>query len=195
LDFANEPKVEIPGEGYFQSYWKGRFSVFQNKSKYSNFVTALNTEREKIDDVVSNISINLRSAEYKTDNLPEALSKFCFDLEEFLKAQTQAKMPYPHPPFDDLKQRKVFTERKDVWRTAVKRAQEVVSSKDFMSVLTFNSRTLKEVESMLDITLKYISLIEKDLAFHNERFEKEGDPDALAKTLLDTLENIEKIGS
>jgi UDP-2,3-diacylglucosamine pyrophosphatase LpxH len=195
LDFANNARIEIPGEEYLQSYWKSRFGIFQNKGRYNNFAEALAAEREAIAEVVNNISFNLRSVEYETDNLPEALSEFCSDLNELVKAQTDAKMPYPYQPFEELKAKKVFSEKKDVWRTAVKTAQEVISSNEIMSVLRFSPQNLKEAETAIDTATKYISLVEKDVAFHQERFEKEGDPDELTANLLSSLEKIEAMRS
>lgn len=191
LGFASNAKIEIPGDEYFQSYWKSRFGIFQNKSRYNNFAETLAAEREAIAEVINNISFNLRSVDYNTDNLPDALSEFCSDLNELVKAQTDAKMPYPYPPFDELKTKKVFADKKDVWRTAVKNAQELIVSNEIMSVLRFSPRNLKEADTAIEIATKYISLVEKDVAFHQERFEKEGDPDELSAKLLDSLGKIE----
>jgi hypothetical protein len=193
LDFAAQPKIEIPGEDYFQSYWKSRFSVLQNKNKYSNFVTALEAERSAIDEVVRNIRFNLRRVGYNTDQLHDAISEFCSDLNDLLITQKEAKTFYPYDPFDRLMKDKIFTERKNVWRTAVKNAEEVAAGDDLMQVMKFDSQNLVEVDRSLAIALEYIAIIEKDIETQNENLNKEGDPLLLEENLLKTLEEIENL--
>ena len=193
LDFAAEPKIEIPGEDYFKTPWKSRFSVFQNKNRYANFAVVLEAERKAIDEMVGSIRFNLRSVGYNTDQLPDAIGEFCFDLNELIKSQTEAKMPHPYPPFDELKANKVYTERKDVWRTAVKNAEELAAGNDLMQVIKFDSRNLVEADRSLAIALDYISIIERDIETQNENFNKENDPLLLEENLLKTLEEIENL--
>lgn len=195
LDFANEPKIQIPDSDYFQGFWKGRYQIFQNKGKYADIAAALQAEREAIAEVVDKIDDLLRSVEYETENLPDAIIEFCNDLNELVKAQTDARMPHPFQPFDELKTKKAFAERKDVWRTAVKTAQEVVADSELMSVLRFNPQNLKEAEDSLAIAVPYVSMIETEVANRRSHFEKEGDPDILAESLLDSLEKIELMRS
>lgn len=195
LDFAAAPKIQIPPSDYFQGFWKGRYQIFQAKSKYADFAAALQAERDAIGDVVDEIAGLLRSVEYDTENLPDAVVAFCNDLNELVKAQTEAKMPNPDEWFDDLKKKKVFVERKDVWRTAVKNAQEVVNDTELMSVLRFNPQILKEAEESIKIAVRYVSIIEKDVENRRRHFEQEGDPDVLAESLLGSLEKIEAMRS
>lgn len=195
LDFANEPKIQIPNSDYIQGFWKGRYQIFQNKGKYADIADALQAEREAIAEVVDKIDDLLRSVEYETENLPDAVIEFCNDLSELVKAQTDARMPHPFQPFDELKTKKAFVERKDVWRTAVKTAQEVVADSELMSVLRFNPQNLKEAEESLAIAVLYVSHVEKDVLNRRSHFEKEGDPDILAESLLNSLEKIESMRS
>lgn len=194
LDFAAAPKIQIPSDDYFQRFWKSRYSAFQNKSRYANFVEALKAERAAIGEVLENIEFGLRGFGYETENLPEALATFCSDLVELLKAQTEAKETHPYTPFEDLG-RGVFANRKDVWQTAVKRAQIVVADDDVIQTLTFNPQTLKEAENALSIAFEYISRVENSVNNRLQNFEQEGDPDLLTAAILVSLENIEQMRS
>jgi hypothetical protein len=194
LDFAAAPKIQILSDDYFQRFWKSRYSTFQNKSKYANFFEALRAERAAIGEVLENIELGLRGFGYDTENLPEALVAFCADLTDLLKTQTEAKETYPYTPFEDLG-RGVFANRKDVWQTAVKRAQIVVAEEDVIQTLTFNPQTLKEAENALSIAFDYVSRVENYVKNRLQNFEQEGDPDLLKAAIFESLENIEQMRS
>lgn len=191
LEFIAAPKIQIPSDDYFQKFWKSRYSTFQNKSRYANFVEALQAERVAISEVLENIELGLRGFNYDTENLPDALAAFCSDLVELLKAQTEAKETYPYTPFDELG-RKVFVTREEVWQTAVKRAQIVVTDENINQTLTFNPQPLKEAENALSIAFDYVSRVENYVKNRLQNFEQEGDPDLLKAAIFESLENIEQ---
>lgn len=194
LDFAAAPKIQIPSDDYFQRFWKSRYSTFQSKSRYANFAEALRAERAAIGEVLETIELGLRGFGYDTENLPDTLAAFCSDLIDLLKTQTEAKETYPYTPFDELG-RGTFANRKDVWQTAVKRAQIVVADEDVIQTLTFNPQTLKEAENALSIAFDYVSRVENYVKNRLQNFEQEGDPDLLKAAIFESLENIEQMRS
>lgn len=193
LDFATAPDIRIPTEEYHQRYWKSRYAIFQNKTKYTGFLDALKTERTAISETVENIESLLKKLDYNTKNLSDILEAFCEDFIELLKVQVDAKEIEPFAPLNELGNAKYFASRKDVWQTAVKRAQIVITEGDAIQTLTFNPRTLKEAENAISIAFEYISRVDIRVTTRLQQFEEEGDPDLLETTILNSLENIEKM--
>lgn len=188
---GNTVGIELPPEDYYKEYWSSRYDTFERMSQYSNLVSALEQERAAIGDVIDSIRLIVKSAEYDTQDLPEALIYFCTDLAEVYNAQktTQVFVP-PDPTFEDLAKRNVFSERKGVWATAVKNAQAVAESEDPLQVLLFDAQTLLEVRDSLAAASQYLARVEREVEDQLAYIEQEGDPDTLKETMIQALDGI-----
>ena len=193
---GNTVAIELPPDDYYNEYWSSRYDTFERMSRYSNLVSVLDQERAAIGDVVDSIMLIVKAAEYDTDDLPEALINFCTDLTEVYNAQktTQVFVP-PDSTFEDLARRKVFTERKAVWATALKNAQAVANSEDPLQVLLFDAQTLLEARDSLAAASQYLSRVEREVEAQLAYIEQEGDPDTLKEAMLQALDGIANLPS
>lgn len=189
--FMGEPAIETLSEDYFQSFWQGRYQIFERMERYADLRGALESERAAIREAVEGVEWSLRSLGYEEDDLPSELLKFCADLVDILSAQKAADIPVPDQAFDELKTRKVFVERKDVWATAVKQAKSIADSDDPVQVMLFDPRVLVEARDSVATAVQYLSRVENlvnDMLIH---IEQEGDPDTLSASILRTLESFD----
>lgn len=189
--YGNAIGIELPPEDYYKEYWSSRYDTFERMAQYANLVSALEEERGAIGDVMDSIRLIVKSAEYDAQDLPEALINFCTDLTEVYNAQktTQVFVP-PDPAFEDLARRKVFSERKAVWATALKNAQAVAEGDDPLQVLLFDAQNLLEVRDSLAAASQYLARLEKEVEAQLAYIEQEGDPDALKEAMIEALDGI-----
>lgn len=191
--YTSDPKISPPGDEYHQDFWQTRYDVFEKAGRYSDLAAALDLERLAISDLVERIASSLHTAGYSAGNLPEALANYCADLAEVLQALRKAKFPVPDKDFDELIRRKVFVERREVWMTAIREAQEVAEAEELMSVMLFDPKNLQEASVCLTVAEKYRSVLEREVEAKLRHIEQEGDPDQLAAELLQSLEAIAAI--
>jgi hypothetical protein len=189
-NFVGDPKVVVPGEEFSKDFWRGRYSIFEGSSHYSGLHDALEQERTAIREHVDNIDYLLRASGYDTEDMPNALLNYCADLLEIINAQKIANLYQPDAAFDDLKTRKVFSERKDVWATSIRQAQGVASGTDLLEVILFDPKTLKEARNSVAVAVNYFSDVEKLANEMLRHIEQEGDPDVLSDSILQTLGEI-----
>jgi hypothetical protein len=189
--FMGEPAIETLSEDYFQSFWQGRYQIFERMERYADLRGALESERAAIREAVEGVEWSLRSLGYEEDDLPGELLKFCADLADVLSAQKAADIPVPDQVFDELKTRRVFVERKDVWATAVKQAKSIADSDDPMQVMLFDPRVLVEARDSVATAVQYLSRVENLVNDMLAHIEQEGDPDTLSASILRTLESFD----
>lgn len=188
--YTNDPQISPPGNDYNKEFWQTRYILFEKAGKYAELTAALDQERSAIGDLVERITWLLRTAGYDTSNMSEALVSYCADLTNTIQAQKKAGLFLPDPAFDELINRKAFVERKEVWATAIRQAQDVAEGADMISVMLFDPKNLKEVSDRLEIAEKYYLRLEKEVEGKLRHIEQEGDPDQLTTELLQTLETI-----
>lgn len=188
--YTGDPQLSPPRDDYYKGFWQTRYLLFQKTGKYAEFAAMLDQERAAIADLAEGITWLLRSAGYNNINVSEALLNYCIDLTSAIQAQKKAGFFLPDSAFDELNNRKIFVERKEVWATAIRQAQEVAESADLMPVLLFDPKNLKEASDCLEIAAKYYLRLEKEVEVKLRHIEQEGDPDQLAAELLQSLEAI-----
>jgi hypothetical protein len=191
--YTNDPKISPPGDEYLKDFWQTRYEVFEKVGKYSDLAVALDQERSAISDLVERIALSLHTAGYSAGNLPEALANYCADLAEVIQSLRKANFPVPDKDFDELTRRKVFVERRAVWMTAIRQAQDVAKAEDLISVMLFDSKNLQEASNCLAIAEKYRSVLEREVEAKLQHIKQEGDPNQLADELLQSLEAIATI--
>jgi len=188
--FIGEPKVVSLTPDFHRDFWQGRYEALARLEQYDRLSEALEKERTAISEVIDSIAWSLRASGFTTDDLPAELSEYCSEIAVIMSAQKAADLSLPDPDFDDLKSRKLFSERKDVWATAIRQAQDVITSDDLTEVMTFDSRALKEARDSLAVTVQYLSRLETLVGEILLHIEQEGDPDVLSLSILQTLDEI-----
>jgi hypothetical protein len=189
-DFIKQTKVTVPSSDFNKSFWEGRYEVFERMDSYSRLFDIVKLEQEAIDDILKSIKWTLDAAGYDTAELPTALLIYCKDLGNIIAAQKTADIPVPDAAFDELRNRKVFVERADLWASALKQAQTIVNSNDPVHVIIFDPKLLKEVQHSIAVATSYLTRVEKLVNEMLQHIEQEGDPDTLANSILKTLEDI-----
>lgn len=189
-NFIDEPKVTVPSRDFNKGFWEGRYEIFERMEQYDALIETLKHEQAAVQDAVDGIRWSLEAAGYDSSELPAALLSFCEDLTDIITVQKSADIPVPDPAFDDLRTRKVFSERVDIWATALKHAQIVIDSDDPIEAMIFDPRALKEAQESLAVAMNYLTRVEKLVDEMLLHIEQEGDPDVLHSSILQTLEEI-----
>jgi len=185
--FHDRATIARLDERFSTSFWKTRYSAVVNAiSLYGDLPALLESERAAVAAAAREIRSILVNAGY-ADGEEAALVRYFADMLELRKALVKAKTPVPDPEFDS--QRASFSEVKP-WANALASAERVIASEGVSEFVRFSPATFLRTHSSIGVASRYFARVQAEISAVEAPLIAEGDPDDLARLLLEELATI-----
>lgn len=123
-----------------------------------------------------------------------AIDRYCAEVVEIRELQKRTQFPLPHPEFDSLWAKKVFTQRPEVWKNELRRAAGVLRDTSSVAIATYSPEALNEIKEALRIAEDYLDELIGQVRRNLEVVTEEGDPDELLGRLTRAMGEIGELG-
>lgn len=185
--FQNDVSITSPPEVYSNGFWKSRYLMLKEFSKFLGLKSSLEREREEIEERLSTIRSLLARADFSTEDLATSLSNFCEEMLNLLETQRRENFE-THHEFKSIKTH--LTSKRAPWAAAVREAEALLERDKVIDVLAFDTSVLDEAARSLGLAGSYLDKVEEELNQQGGGVVDSGDPQKLTEDLLTLLERV-----
>ena len=189
-NFGRELKIYELSEDYFQGHYRSRYEYVKLPADYNKITALIQKENASLKDYVETLLADLRSFGIETDDPYTAVIRFCEEVPLLVSATKNSSVVVNYPLINELIQPKNFSQRKEVWANALKRAVDFNPGTDLLKVLAFDPTALVELGQAVKTVDGYIRNVEREVNRILATIEIEGDPDRLQDQLISKLDSI-----
>jgi hypothetical protein len=179
---AKELLVQPLADDYFKDFWLRRYVVLKPLPNVDGLWQA---EREALQQIRTVIASRLDCA----SDCAETLQSYCDELTE-VRAIQKKTFPFPHADFDQLWTQRAFTERLEVWKGALERADQVLLDSASLPIATYAARAITDLNHALSVSEDYIEALDQQTRHEVQAVTGDGDPDELAERLVNSLQKV-----
>lgn len=188
--FAKSLTIEELEDAYFEGSLSTRYHALSGTATYASLFKVLEAERAALQAKVDEVTFELKALGISTADPTAAIMEFCNAVPELVTLAKQADIVVILNDFDDLRRQNVFSQRRDVWATAFRQAVENCTTDNLEKVIVFDPKRLIEFHAALKTVSQYLEKVGKEVDSILSTFDTEGDPDALMKELMQSLDSI-----
>lgn len=178
------------GPRYFESYWKSRFAALIpfNDGAWARLGEATEDERASLKAAVEVTQQQFRKEGYIAEEIDENVDHFVADVMELRQALIEVRHPVPHDTFDRMVPQLGL--QKAAVASALRNAHDIVVAGSMRDILIHDAEKLQGAQTTIRYCAEFLRTARQDIDTWYSHVTQQGDPDAIAKQLIEMLDEI-----